>query len=122
MGGVCQDIIKNELSNWYREHALKKLIDKAHRYTNKIGVNPSQIDIKDYKSRWGGCSHDGVVSFNWHIIMAPNRIVDYVVVHELCHLIHHDHSEKYWKLVERVFPDWRECKQWLKVNGKALTL
>ena len=60
--------------------------------------------------------------FNWKVIIAPNRIVDYVVIHELCHLHEHNHSPKFWKHVERVFPDYLECREWLKANGRQLSV
>jgi len=112
--------IRNAIVRWYRLHALDRLKEKTNRYAAVIGKAPTKVDIKTYKSRWGSCHADGRVLYNWKIIMAPNRIVDYVVVHELCHLIHHDHSPRFWKAVERVMPDYAECKEWLKVNGVGL--
>jgi predicted metal-dependent hydrolase len=76
--------------------------------------------VKDFQSRWGSCTPRGRVDFNWKIIMAPNRVVDYVVVHELCHLKQHDHSPQFWKLVESIMPDYLESKEWLRVNGASL--
>jgi len=84
---------------------------------NSMGVTPSSVGIKSFKSRWGSCHVNGDIVFNWKIVMAPNRIVDYVVVHELCHLKHHDHSPKFWKAVEKVIPDYKDCKRWLKDNA-----
>ena len=85
-----------------------------------VGVNPKSVGIKTFKSRWGSCHLSGDILYNWNIVIAPNRIVDYVVVHELCHLKQHDHSDKFWKLVGQVIPDYAECKEWLRVNGRAL--
>ena len=87
-----------------------------------MNVKYNSVGIKNYKSRWGSCTAEGDITFNWKVIMAPNRIVDYVVVHELCHLIHHDHSPKFWREVERFMPDYLECKEWLKHNGSFLDL
>ena len=114
--------VTKALAGWYREHAEQKLREKSERYAKIVGVAPSSVDIKAFKSRWGSCSTAGRIQFNWKIIIAPNRIVDYVVVHELCHLKQHDHSPRFWKCVERVFPDYQECRDWLKVNGRTLTL
>jgi predicted metal-dependent hydrolase len=80
------------------------------------------IDVKDFKSRWGSCTPKGEVQYNWRIIMAPNSVCDYVVVHELCHLIQHDHSPKFWKLVERVVPDYDDSKGWLRENHLKMEL
>jgi len=114
--------IRNVVVRWYRLHALDRLIEKTDRYAAIVGKAPSKVDIKTYRSRWGSCHADGRVLYNWKIIMAPNRIVDYVVVHELCHLVHHNHSPQFWKAVERVMPDYAECREWLKVNGAGLEI
>jgi len=112
--------VKGQLERWYVDHAEQRLREKTSRYAEIIGVRPKSIKVRDYKSRWGGCSSKGEISYNWKIIMAPHHVVDYVVVHELCHMIHHNHSPEYWKTVERVYPDYRECRDWLKVNGDKL--
>jgi len=114
-GAIKQLIIK-----WYKQHAKSKLIEKTARYSKIIGVKPVSVGIKAFQSRWGSCSDKGDILYNWKIIMTPHRIVDYVVVHELCHLLHHDHSPKFWKTLERYCPDYLECKEWLKLNGKGL--
>jgi predicted metal-dependent hydrolase len=112
--------VRKALTQWFRTHADQKLREKTERYARVIGVSPSAIAIKTFKSRWGSCDSRGLVKFNWKLIVAPNRIVDYVVVHELCHLKQHNHSPRFWKCVESVFPDYRECREWLKLNGGIL--
>ncbi|PCI23214.1 MAG: hypothetical protein COB67_12980 [SAR324 cluster bacterium] len=114
--------IRKALLLWYQEHAKIKLTEKAKRYARILEVIPTAIGIKTFKSRWGSCSAEGQIDFNWKIIMAPNRIVDYIVVHELCHLKHHDHSPRFWKEVEQVIPNYTECKEWLKVNSTRLVV
>jgi predicted metal-dependent hydrolase len=89
---------------------------------NATCFKPKSVGIKSYKARWGSCSSKEKVDFNWKIIMASNRIVDYVVAHELCHLKHHDHSPKFWKAVEKLIPDYAICKEWLKDNAKRLEI
>jgi len=115
-------IARNALIRWYKTHAELRLQDKVNRYANTVGIEPKAIGIKTFKSRWGSCSSKGRIDFNWKIIMAPHHIVDYVVVHELCHLKQHDHSPKFWKLVEQMIPDYVDCKEWLKVNERLLVL
>jgi len=115
-------MIRNALVRWYKRHAELKLFEKAKRYADIVGVEPTAIGIKTFKSRWGSCSAKGKIDYNWRIVMAPHRMVDYVVVHELCHLKHHDHSTKFWKEVERVIPDYEICKEWLKQEGRALAI
>ena len=112
--------IKRELTSWYIHHAEKRLNEKVVRFAQVIGVEPKTVKVKDYKSRWGSCSNLGDISFHWAIIMAPHYIVDYVVVHELCHMIHHNHSPAFWQQVEKVLPNYSECRGWLKLNGQEL--
>lgn len=112
--------IRRALVNWYKRHADKKIREKVERYKSLVGVETGVVRIKEFKSRWGSCTPYGDLEFNWVIVMAPNRVVDYVVVHELCHLIHHDHSPQFWKEIERVMPDYQEYKGWLRVNGHGL--
>jgi len=121
-GSDNPELIQDSLASWYKQHALAKLTEKTHRFAQSIGVTCNAVGIKEYKSRWGSCSVEGNIDYNWLIIMAPNRIVDYVVAHELCHLIHHDHSPHFWRQLERVMPNYSECKEWLKENGAGLKL
>jgi len=114
------EMIKDSLTSWFKQRAEAKLTDKVKRYAQIMGVEYKSIGIKSYKSRWGSCSADSDIDFNWLIIMAPNRIVDYVVAHELCHLKHHDHSPKFWRELEKVMPDYAASKEWLKSNGDSL--
>ena len=112
--------IKRDLTSWYLQHAEKRLNEKVVRFAQVIGVEPKTVKVKDYKSRWGSCSNLGDISFHWAIIMAPHYIVDYVVVHELCHMIHHNHSPSFWQQVEKVLPNYRDYRDWLKFNGQEL--
>jgi hypothetical protein len=113
-------LIKGALTSWFRRRAELKLREKIIRYSPIVGVETNGYKVKSFQSRWGSCTPRGRVDFNWKIIMAPNRVVDYVVVHELCHLKQHDHSPQFWKLVESIMPDYAESKEWLRVNGASL--
>ena len=86
----------------------------------EIGVAPKRIQIRDQRSRWGSCSTSGTLSFNWRLVLAPFEVLDYVVVHELCHLRVPNHSRRFWKLVENRRPDWREQRDWLHEHGPEL--
>ena len=114
--------IKNMLTQWYIDHAIERLKDKTDRYANIIGVSPSTVSVRDYKSKWGSCSSDGKISYNWRIIMSPHRIVDYIVIHELCHMLEHNHSKNFWQHVSNNCRDYKECRDWLKINGRVLTI
>ena len=117
-----EEKVRSLLMDWYQRHAQERLEEKTRRYAKILQVEPNRISVKDYKSRWGSCSTTGDISYNWRIVMAPHRIVDYVVVHELCHLLEHNHSAVYWRHVERIISDFLECRKWLKRNSERLQL
>jgi predicted metal-dependent hydrolase len=119
--GVSESkLIKYALTSWFRRRAELRLREKIIRYSPIVGVETNGYKVKEFQSRWGSCTPSGRVDMNWKIIMAPNRVVDYVVVHELCHLKQHDHSPQFWKLVENIIPDYAESKEWLRVHGASL--
>lgn len=111
------NMVRSSLVRWYKLQAERRFAEKVVRYAKIVGVRPTAVGVKAFKSRWGSCNVRGEILFHWKVIMAPHRIVDYVVVHELCHLKHHDHSPAFWKSVERIIPDYLECKEWLKMVG-----
>lgn len=106
--------IQTSVEEWFKTLALNRLTEKTERYAKIIGVEPTSVSIKSYKSRWGSCSSTGDISYNWKIIVAPHKVVDYIVIHELCHLREQNHSPRFWRHVERYAPDWKECRNWLK--------
>jgi predicted metal-dependent hydrolase len=114
--------IASRIARWYRAHALGIFIERVNRYRESLGVVPQAVKIKKLRSRWGSCSTRGNLNFNWLLVLAPIEVVDYVVVHELCHFIHPDHSAGFWKLVESVLPDYRARRKWLKTEGFTLTM
>ena len=115
-----QQLIRQRLRDWYLHRSIDKLEQKTSIYAEQMGVQPTQIKVKEYKSRWGSCNTRGEISYNWKIIMTPHRIVDYVVIHELCHLIHHNHSKQYWNQVRSIVPDYQSKRDWLKTNAGLL--
>ena len=124
--GVTQSVkeinIRRALVKWYVQHALDRLTEKTNRYAAIMGVSPHSITVKEYKARWGSCTSQGDISYNWRIVIAPHHIVDYVVVHELCHLKHQNHSPTYWKAVKRMIPDYKERRHWLKHHAAELMI
>jgi predicted metal-dependent hydrolase len=85
-----------------------------------LGVEPARIQVRDQRTRWGSCSARGTLSFNWRLALAPFEVLDYVVVHELCHLREPNHSRRFWSLVESRRPGWREQRAWLREHGAEL--
>ncbi len=119
-GGSCDEKLKRLLTDWYVVKAEKKLKERIVRYAERLGVTFNGIKIKELKRQWGSCSKKGDLVFNWRIIIAPIAIVDYVIVHELCHRRYHDHSKEFWNLMQRVMSDYRIRKEWLRVNGAMM--
>ncbi len=111
-----KEIIKDTLIKWYFTKSTKIIKQRITRYGKLLDLFPKKIIIKDQKKRWASCSRGGVLRFNWRIAMAPISIVDYVVVHELCHLKVKNHSSDFWKLVSIAIPDYQKRKDWLKNN------
>lgn len=115
-------ILKEVLVKLYREIAKRFLQERSKYFADLLGVKPERITIKEQKSVWGSCSSKNNINYNWKIIMAPIAIVDYLVVHELCHLRQPNHSQDFWKLVESILPDYKLRKAWLKDNGVTLDI
>ena len=110
------------LENRYRNSAREVFTKRVAFYHAITGGNYTSITIRDQKSRWGSCSSRGTLSFNYRLIFAPPKVLDYVVVHELCHLTHMNHSKDFWNMVASVMPDYKESKSWLKEHGQELNL
>lgn len=113
---------RNALEARYRQAARNYFPKRVAYYETILGVTHGTITIRDQKTRWGSCSSKGNLNFNWRLMLAPPRILDYVVVHELCHRIEMNHSKAFWDAVETVLPDYRELRKWLKDNGRTLIL
>lgn len=112
--------IKELLVEWYELHATNRLNKITRKYAKIIDVQPNSIRVRNYKSRWGSCSSKGEISYNWRIIIAPPNVVNYIVVHELCHLIEHNHSKDYWLHVSKYLHDYKKHHKWLRLNGSSL--
>ena len=110
------------LEKRYRRAATEYFPKRVFFYESQLPVHHKKITIRDQKTRWGSCTSSGTLSFNWRLMMAPPHILDYVVVHELCHLIHMNHSPAFWDVVSSLIPDYKECRMWLRVHGQELIL
>lgn len=107
---------------WYQKQARTHLQERVRHFGGILGLAPADVNINKSSSNWGSCSSDGRLRFAWRLIMAPPEIIDYVVVHELCHMIIRNHSRDYWRLVKRILPGCHEQKIWLRDHGHLLTL
>lgn len=117
-----EDEIKRALIEWYKEKALSIISNRVEKYLNLIDYKPQEIKVRDQKIRWGSCTKDGKLIFNWRIVMAPISAIDYVIIHELCHLKEPTHSAKFWDGVISLFPNYQKWKEWLRINGRNLEL
>lgn len=103
-----------------RERAKSVLAQRTAYFARQIGVTYGRITVRDQKTRWGSCSQTGNLNFNFRLILAPSEVLDYVVVHELCHRRQMNHSTQFWQEVAQVLPDYRKRKAWLTENGWRL--
>jgi predicted metal-dependent hydrolase len=113
---------KPALERFYRRAARAEIEPRLDRATAISGSRYSGLDIRGQRTRWASCSSNGRMSFNWRLLLAPERVLEYVVWHEVCHLEILDHSPRFWALVEHHWPDYREDRHWLKANGATLVL
>jgi predicted metal-dependent hydrolase len=113
---------KHEFERFYSEKGLERLRRRVEYFAPKVGVSPASVDVKEIGYRWATCAVDGRLSFHWKCMMATPKVIDYIVVHELCHFHHRDHTDAFWNEVDKVMPDYRERKEWLRRNGAGMDL
>ena len=110
------------IERWYRRQARAEVAPRLDAACARAGSSYSKLVIRGQRTRWASCSHDGTMSFNWRLLMAPAEVLDYVVEHEVAHLEVMDHSPRFWALLASRCPDWRARSLWLKRYGSTLTL
>ena len=116
------DVAKEILTAWYKEQAYQKVSERVHWYSSLSGLKYNKIKISDAQRRWGSCSAKGNLNFSWRLIMAPLRVIDYVVVHELAHLEEKNHSKRFWNKIKIMLSDYEQHKEWLKENRHLLDI
>ncbi len=114
--------IKDALLRFYLENAIHYITDKVNYYTQSLGVEYSKIEIKKVSSIWGSCSGKNVLSFNRKLIMSPEEIIGYVIIHEVCHLRERNHSSRFWGLVFKYDRQYKDHRRWLHNNSSLLTI
>jgi predicted metal-dependent hydrolase len=110
------------LESFYRRAARVEVAQRVDRATALTGTPYHGLSIRAQRTRWASCSANGRMSFNWRLLLAPERVLEYVVWHEVCHLEVLDHSPRFWALLETRWPEWREQRDWLRRNGATLVL
>lgn len=111
---------KQVLQNWFLEKANEIILPRTKQFANSLGVQYSAVKIIDNKYHWGSCSTKDSIHFNWRLIKAPMYVVDYVIVHELTHLIETNHTPRFWNIIKAQVTSTEKAKQWLKENGQLL--
>ena len=114
--------LQNDLKKWYKKQASAYITRRVEYYKEIIGVSVNSVSIKSRKSQWGSCDSNGDITFSWRLVMARPEAIDYVVIHELCHRKHMDHSRDFWNQVQKYMPDFKVQKQWLEENSINLNI
>lgn len=117
-----KEILNKALEKFYRKKCLKTIKERVAYYQNYFKIKAKDIKIVESKNKWGSCNSDRNLEFNWTLIMAPIKVIDYIVVHEMCHLLHMNHSRSFWRLVGNIMPDYKERSEWLKYNGLRMKI
>ncbi len=115
-------IARDILVKWYRKQAERIFRSRLDHYAGRMGLQYQRLSIREQKTRWGSCSSKKTISLNWRIVLAPEKVMDYLIVHELAHLRQMNHSPAFWSLVETYIPDYRTWRKWLKDNSSTLNI
>jgi len=122
LGKAYQDNAKELFVTFYKNKLRKKLPPLITRYQSQLNVKPNEVRVMELQNRWGSCSEQGNVNFHWKCAMAPYDVLTYIVVHELAHLLHPNHSPAFWNEVDKVLPRYDKQVEWLKRNGAGMDL
>lgn len=117
---VSNSSLKDTIEELYREEAREKIHEIIREYEGEIDVKFNRLYIRNQKTKWASCTSKNNLSFNWRLMMAPENVLEYVVVHELLHLEEPNHSKRFWRLMGEIMPDYRERRKWLKENSPEL--
>lgn len=103
-----------------KKYTKRFLLKQVNSYAGKVGITPSKVNIKKMRTRWGSASKDNVISLNEHLLKAPKGAIDYVILHEICHLKIRNHSHRFWELVQKFMPNYEENRKWLEMNSARI--
>jgi predicted metal-dependent hydrolase len=116
----CSASVRTALMTWMKRQARQQALQLIERYGRETGLLARSVTLKAMKSRWGSCGPQNDINLNWLLVLAPPSVLEYVVVHELCHIRHKNHSADFWQLVQRIMPDYQQQRSWLKLHGARL--
>lgn len=114
------DYIYELINQWYKKNAMELLPLRVELISRKLNLKPSKILIKNQKTLWGSCNSKREIRLNWRLILMKESVMDYIIIHELCHIVHMNHSKDFWSLVEKYDPNYKNNKLWLKEKGHML--
>ena len=117
-----KDLIKKSMENWYREKTLAKVKERVSYYSSYFSNEVTYVKVKEQKKRWASCTSNNELLFNWRCVMAKSTALDYIVVHEMCHMYYMNHSQEFWDLVASVMADYEVRKEWLRDYGIRMNL
>ncbi|MCW8915178.1 MAG: M48 family metallopeptidase [Magnetovibrio sp.] len=112
--------LRRRMTDWFKSQARKEISVRVHAKAGEIERRVERISIRDTRSRWGSCGIGGTLNFSWRLILAPEHVLDYVVAHEVAHLVHHNHSDWFWALTDRLCDRMTESRDWLNAFGHDL--
>jgi predicted metal-dependent hydrolase len=119
---IQDEVVESELRLWMKQQARKDVLGYVRKCQKLVGCSPKSIKVKDQKHMWGSCGKDGSINLNWQLVYAPKSVLEYAVLHELCHLKYRTHDKKFWSFLGSLMPDYKERKLWLENNEKSLFL
>ena len=114
---ISKNTIKKLYQKWLMKKATRLFETKVAKLSKKVKLKPSKINIKDLKNRWGSATSDNTINLNMNLIKAPSSVIDYVILHELCHLKIKGHSDKFWSMVKKYMPNYEDQRRWLEINN-----
>ena len=117
---VNRETISLPLKSWYKKRFIEVALPRLSYFSDKHKLKVNQVRVKEQKTLWGSCSSKNNINLNYLLIMAPMKVIDYVIVHELVHTIHKNHSAKFWQKVATILPNYKDARYWLKENGHQL--
>jgi predicted metal-dependent hydrolase len=113
---------KQAFESYFANKGAQRFSERVAYFSPKVGVDVEKVKVKEMGYRWASCGKNGIINFHWKCMMAPPKIIDYIVIHELCHLHHRNHNDAFWNEVDKVMPDYRERKEWLRKHGASLNV
>lgn len=122
VASASDKFITTYVTSWYKQQARKIIVERVNHYAKIAELSFRSVAITTAETRWGSCSSNKTLNFNWKLVMAPIEVIDYVVTHELAHLTQLNHSRAFWETVRKMYPLYREYRTWLKRNGHTLTV